>query len=400
MGTSILNACAAIHTPGAYNVVGDLSGSDRCLSVSNVANVQIDCAGHSVSGLSIAQASGVTVTNCSVPTEVTLTGVYSISLRQSTLTGGLGIADAAVVEISDSKLTAALDKVVIATGSGITLLRDTISNTGRGTTAAIYLHDGSNNQILQTIVSGTGGTDDGIILSNETADTIRGDTISGFFDAGIETLDSLHNTMIADNGVSAIGLAAFAGYWCTNWTNNTIQSNHVSATATLAWILYQTGPDCGTSPSEAAFTNNQFIGNVFRDQVGSIHASGTPGAVMDVRMSGPVSGNLLQGNDFGPYSGPYLKPLDGFIDGGGNICGPMNPLVSNFTCSGSGSSIRDLALLDRPSSSPVRAESSRSRIATRVARVLIRMVGTEHSPSARPTVLVSTSSAPKDGSSS
>jgi hypothetical protein len=57
--------------------------------------------------------------------------------------------------------------------------------------------------------------------------------------------------------------------------------------------------------------------------------------MLRVDMSGTVSGNLVQGNDFGPNNGPYLIPLSGFIDGGGNVCGPFNPAVSNFPCTGS-----------------------------------------------------------------
>jgi hypothetical protein len=56
---------------------------------------------------------------------------------------------------------------------------------------------------------------------------------------------------------------------------------------------------------------------------------------MSVNGPATVTGNLLQGNNFGPNDGPNLTPLSGFIDGGGNICGPLNPALSNFVCTGS-----------------------------------------------------------------
>lgn len=56
---------------------------------------------------------------------------------------------------------------------------------------------------------------------------------------------------------------------------------------------------------------------------------------MSVSVPGTVTGNLLQGNDFGPNDGPNLDPSSGFIDGGGNVCGPLNPAISNFICTGS-----------------------------------------------------------------
>jgi hypothetical protein len=36
--------------------------------------------------------------------------------------------------------------------------------------------------------------------------------------------------------------------------------------------------------------------------------------------SSTVSGNIVQGNDFGAQSAPVLLPASGFIDGGGNRC--------------------------------------------------------------------------------
>jgi hypothetical protein len=53
-------------------------------------------------------------------------------------------------------------------------------------------------------------------------------------------------------------------------------------------------------------------------------------------MASAVVGNLLQNNDFGTNAGLQLAPLTGFVDGGGNMYGPLNAALSNFTA-------RDLA---------------------------------------------------------
>jgi hypothetical protein len=97
-------------------------------------------------------------------------------------------------------------------------------------------------------------------------------------------------------------------------------------------ILYQAGSKCGSTEPPAAFTGNQFIGNVFSSP--NLGVGQSP-EMARMFVSLPVAaGNLLQNNDFGTADGPYLSPLSGFMDGGGNICGPLNPALSNFVCGG------------------------------------------------------------------
>jgi hypothetical protein len=88
---------------------------------------------------------------------------------------------------------------------------------------------------------------------------------------------------------------------------------------------------------------------VLRNSIdGTLHRNGGAGASMAISMSGTVSGNLIQDNDFAAYDGPKLLPLSGFIDGGGNICGPLNPILSNFPCTGGSLSITSFSLFRRP----------------------------------------------------
>lgn len=87
-------------------------------------------------------------------------------------------------------------------------------------------------------------------------------------------------------------------------------------------------PNCDGWTTPPVFSGNQFIGNVFRSPVGLIIPR------MTVEINGTVSNNLLENNDFGSSDGPFLMPLSGFADGGGNICGPLSPALSNFVCTG------------------------------------------------------------------
>src|ERR1019366_8509568 len=89
--------------------------------------------------------------------------------------------------------------------------------------------------ILQNTLSGgydgsgaNVGTDDGILLKNETGDTVQGNTINRFYDAGIEGVDAVTRTTLAANTITNVGVAGIGAYWCTNWTSNVIQANNVS----------------------------------------------------------------------------------------------------------------------------------------------------------------------------
>jgi hypothetical protein len=136
---------------------------------------------------------------------------------------------------------------------------------------------------------------------------------------------------VADNAISNAGRAGIASYFCTSWTNNVIRANRVSGAPTLVTLSAAIGTLCGTTRPPIVLSANQFIGNVFRNGI----SIGLPVARMFVNMAGEtVTGNLLQNNDFGQDDGPFLSPLSGFIDGGGNICGPVVPGLTNFVCSG------------------------------------------------------------------
>ena len=358
-GTTVLKACGPINTPGSYTLANDLIGNGGCLFISFVAGLQLDCQGHSISGLTLTNVSSASVSNCTV-TNSTLTIVSgsTMTLAHLTLANGMDIVQSQSIEISDSAITAngtgGNSAVLINVGSQVTLLRDTVTNTAStGGNAGIYFLSGMNNQVLQSTISGTYdgsqsnvGTDDGVVLDNQQSDTIQDNTISGFFDIGIEGVSTVANTSISRNALSNLGTGGIGSIWCTAWTNNIVQGNRTLTVPDLIFVGYQSDvAHCGASPPAATFMGNQFIGNVFRNQtMGGFHGTG-PRASMYVSTEGTVTGNVLQGNDFGSYDGPSLDPLSGFIDGGGNICGPLNPAVSNFACAGHSASVGRLALL-------------------------------------------------------
>jgi parallel beta-helix repeat protein len=343
--TTVLSACQSVLAPGTYVLNTDLSApSEPCLALSNVAGVTLDCRGHAVAGLLLSDVGGSTIRNCVVAPYATImrhvsaTTLTGCVCDQTTVSRG-----SSGVVILDSTISTG---VSVLGSSDVELRGDTISTPGAG----VYLSGGRGNRVLDNTITGGYdgsaahvGADDGILTENETGDTIEDNRIEGFFDAAIEGLDALTDTTIADNDLSGSGESAIFAYWCTSWTGNTIRGNRISMSASMVTVGYQASNDhCGANPPSKVFVRNQFVANVFRSAAPGVNNRPVRGPRMGISMQGGmVSGNVIAGNDLGTYDGPLLYPLSGFIDGGGNICGPQDPKLSNFPCTGGGVAPRE-----------------------------------------------------------
>ena len=356
-----LTACATqpVTTQGSYVLSSDLSGTTfgPCLALQNLAMTQLDCGGHMLPGLSLNSVNTVTISNCTIPNFVNVNNSQTVTFNNCTIGGGFIVSSTSGAVVTNSRIAMpptsmfAIQLINVTSGR----LSQNIFTGGNGGSATIYLYGGSGNQVLQNTITGGydgadtfDGTDDGVLLINETGDTVQGNTISNFFDTGVEGVDLVTNSTIAGNSISNAGTTAIGTYWCTNWSNNVVANNTVTQSPLLFFMKFNVGlGQCGTSTVVLGFSGNQFIGNQFGNAaVGDFPSEGgvpVPGGRvsgfgaeprMVINMTGAVSGNVLQGNNFGSYDGPYLTPLAGFVDGGGNICGPMNPHLSNFACSG------------------------------------------------------------------
>jgi hypothetical protein len=325
--TTTVSGCQYVVMPGRYVLSIDLPARGTpCLIIMGVASVAIDCAGHAVGDIVVNNASAVTISNCTI-----------------TDSQPVGMASVNGVTIDHCALTSP-DAVGLRVTSGwnVAVVQDTVATSQNGTAASIWFSGGGNNRVINSTLTGgydggedESGTDDGVVIQNETNDTIQGNTISQMFDMGVEGAGAVGNTLIADNTFTANGITGVGALYCTSWTNDVVRDNIVTQTPTLAFFGYQTGAFCGATQLPGMLVNNQFVGNVFSTPAQGGFTGPFVRARMDVNGPATVMGNLLQGNDFGPNDGPSLTPLSGFIDGGGNICGPLNPALSNFVCTGS-----------------------------------------------------------------
>jgi hypothetical protein len=359
--TTTISACQTIQKSGPYVLGNDLSQTGgSCLQLVSVGAVELDCRGHTVSGLSLSTVNTITISNCSVTGTVTMTNAANVTVTNGTFTAGLAVTGGTSVVVSNTIINARQEPVTVTNGTNVQLIQDTVTSAfGAG---GVLLLNGTNNQVVQTTITGgydgssaEVGTDDGILLTNETGDTIMANTISGFFDTAVEGVALVANATVANNTFSNIGTAAIGAYYCTNWTNNVIRGNAVQQAPSLLLVNDEGGAFCTTPPP--VFSGNQFIGNQFRSPITGFQGSPFPAPRMVVIfVPGKATGNLLQNNDFGTNDGPLLEPLTAFTDGGGNICGPQNPALSNFICTRGAPAARVLndahVLVRRPPRSP------------------------------------------------
>jgi hypothetical protein len=340
------------------NDISQATSASYCLQVLSVGVVQLDCRGHAVAGLNISTVNTVAVANCSVTGTLNVQNATNVTVTNCTL-AAVQISNASSVVVASSAISATRQPVSVSNGTNVALVQNTINSApGAGINAeAVLLINGTNNQVVQDTFTGgydgggtEDGTDDAVVLSNETGDTIKGNTISAFFDTAVEGLGLVANTTVANNTISSIGTAALGAYYCTNWTGNVIQGNQVSLAPSLLLVNEEGGAFCTTPPP--VFSGNQFVGNQFRNPIGGVFGTGprSPRMVV-IFVPGTAAGNLIQNNDFGTNDGPLVEPLSAFVDGGGNICGPQNPALSNFACTGGAPSAHvsgDAHVLFRP----------------------------------------------------
>jgi hypothetical protein len=224
------------------------------------------------------------------------------------------------------------------------------------TPATLALKHGMYNDVLANHIDGKWdgqaldriGTDDGIVLMYEDHDKISNNVIQNVWDAGIESEGLLSNTLIEGNQIQSAQETAIGAYVDTGWINNVVSTNQVVNSTDFIDIVFNssTGPvfnvDLGLPPPTTLFFQSNTIGgNVFSSPRHYYDSPGQPstayGSSININFDNitiplAAGGNIITGNVLPTFSpGPTLTPPSIFIDGGGNVCGPL-PSGSPITC--------------------------------------------------------------------
>jgi hypothetical protein len=326
---SITN-CENITSPGSYILQNDLNvgSASTCLNVHDTSQVYIDCANKTISSnsldnaatgiVSIQNVNGFSLRDCKIKAFSAPNYVEIIGSSNGQVMGNNFIKSSYQQNYSNNN--------IIENNSFDWQLEDILA-------ASINLFGGSENIVRNNFVDGNGiglpeisatGADDGIILQDETGDTISGNTLQNFWDAGIETIGLSKNNNFTNNIIKN-SITGIGGWYWNSMQNNTYSQNKVDNADQIFqfWRMYALRPN----ETFIYFTNNLFTENIitnvahnesytFISMVGNANAGTSDNQFIR-------SNNTFTNNDFGTGLGPYLVPGSSIIDGGGNICGPV-----------------------------------------------------------------------------
>jgi hypothetical protein len=353
LSTISVSSCRDISSPGRYVVIQDLTTSaGSCLTIRDTWKVDLNCAGHNISATAD-NGANIMVTNAQ---EVGIS--HCVAHRPKEFNGGgLRVSNSKDVRIIDNDFEnvnvsgslytyAANNHILGAYYQQQTSWTDFRSNNLVAYSdiyigACVVSTGGSHNQITENTIDGrwdgtspplTQGADDGILPEYESYDWIADNTIQNAFDAGIESAGTLSNTVIVYNNIRNVGNTGIGGWYNNSWQNNVVSGNQVQAAGTAIDVFFAPSPVSGPVPTTVYFQNNSFVNNTFTsprmDQYGpgasmaidflNDHGNGSTLTVPRVLGNNVVTGNILPKT----LLGPYLVP-SGFIDGGGNVCGPL-----------------------------------------------------------------------------
>jgi hypothetical protein len=358
---SSISACGTIAGPGTFAVTADMSSATApCLDIHDTRNVTIDCGGHTVGGspaLNMSNVDGFSITNCKFAS----TSQYYVVLATQVKNGlfqhdTFGTQVVNMVQPSDVRV----DQNTFDTGyqqnyaQRVTISANTLVNTTGAPDAAMILSQfGSHNQITGNVIdgkwigSGQGQADDGIGISDESFDTVSGNTISNVFDCGIETSGVVASATFSNNTIINTGFCGIGGWYWSSLRGSTISGNTANNVLRLfdffrIFGLRPAGFDSlHLLPADTGidFTDNVFDGNRVVDDAAQkspslfylyVHLNYF-GGVSDIPGERPatdadfvLTNNTFRNNDFGhsvsaPFFGTPVVPGI-VIDGGGNLC--------------------------------------------------------------------------------
>lgn len=373
-----INSCGEINQAGTYTLSADITGgASSCLKIHDTSQVYINCNNHAV----IMDLKG----GATADSIVSVKNVQNFSLQSCTIKTannslnwpiwGVRAEDSSTGVIKNNDFTDTIVEADRTSGLKVTnntfgsnYQQDSSNNNQiedntfnpvakKGSQAAlVILGNGSNNSIRRNIIDGKSdgifanqlGYDDGISLQDETGDFVEDNTLSNFWDCGIENSGFVFNSQINRNKISNSAYCGIGGWYFSSLKGNTITQNTVDNTPTLFTFFYYYG--LRLKDTNIFFKDNSFTGNILTNarpemypqssfflvshslsgvsQAGIINKDERPALSSDF-----VTGNnIFTNNNFGTSkSAPYFDPTGMVIDGGGNTCQAGSGSVLNCT---------------------------------------------------------------------
>ncbi len=327
---TIVRSCRTLQDPGSYTVVADPAAASAACIIIAADNVSLNCAGHRIASASQAiyavQVKHVRIDDCNLSgylsaqyfdrAALVISHDVDVAVRHSTVTGFTPIyVDSSSAVVLDSNIILpAVDfgyGVVLLGGHDNRMHHNAITGTypGRNVPSIAY------------------GADDGILLYEESADTISDNAIANVFDAGIESVGALSATVITGNRVDNAGFTAIGSWYGTSWTGNRVAGNTISNAPALLYVDYETDADLQFARLDTIrFVGTAIVGNTLTSRVALPPNAGAVEASIVVDFGslaeGPsplplprnVSGDTVADNELpSQIAQTYLVPASGFV---------------------------------------------------------------------------------------
>ncbi len=372
-GITHLTSCQEITKPGNYVLDKDLSENieSKCLYIHDTDNVNVNCQNHTISMDATTMLKNFRSGKDTEGATLLIKNVHNFAVKSCNIqvTHADKVTDGITIQVNDSQAGEISNNTIGAyyffvkrssdlkitnnksnaiyqqNNTDRTFISDNnflaapVNEAGAG---GVILNDGSNNQVINNTVDGGSdgvfkglqnsiGTDDGIILFNETGDIIKNNIILNNWDCGIETSYIVKNTQFIGNKIKNSGACGIGGWYWISWLGNTVSNNIVEDSPQLLTFFRAYGLLTERNEQIAYFKDNTFLNNklISQKENGPLGAYSTIIDMENVYYKGEIpadkwvrESNTLSNNDFGTQNPIIIRPAKIIIDGGGNICRP------------------------------------------------------------------------------
>ncbi len=341
---SPISTIGEITTPGSYVLTQNLiTSGNAALFIHDTSKVTLNCNGRTIRTsditlelIKIDNVKVLTIVNCdsqdSFAASIRGSRITTATIQKNTLTG-LEILSSSGIRFNQNKVSGYYTQ---RTTNNSLIDGNTFAAPSVGITSGMVISSGgTGNRIIGNTMDGhwsgnpddffKNGSDDGIVLENESNCEVSSNTITNNWDCSIESTGSLTNCTIANNKLSNSMVCAIGGWYWNSWKGNRVignTANNVSALFSI-WRAYA----LRTADEMVYFRDNTFTNNVETGNTGNttyidmslesamLQGNGIP--ITAANMS--VGNNHFGGNTFGGLW-PILRPETAMVDDGGNVC--------------------------------------------------------------------------------
>jgi parallel beta-helix repeat protein len=386
---TVLNACTTISTPGTYVLGGSLTApvgnENACIQIQSQGPVTLDCQNFEIltptNGgipISVANSAGFTIQNCFVgPTGATIVpDVQIVSSSNGTLRNNYFFRAPSISTTDQNSIAVASSSALTVTGntffvpykqyqtSQSNISNNSFSCMSGDCTVVVESSQGTGNVLSNNTIDGkagadaavfSSGSDDGIIINDESSDTVTGNTISNVWDCGIEFTGNIIYGTFSGNTINNASLAGIGGWYWLSLYANTFRGNQVNGAANAFTFMRDRGlrkanwdGRGAAADSGVYFTGNVFDGNSLTNKYTTAYFTPAWGASIYIpfeeswnayplEYNGAASsaetvptlsqfvltGNRFSNNNFGTAYEAYFGQPEypgAVIDQGGNTC--------------------------------------------------------------------------------